>query len=347
MHRVVVGAVKTAVALLLCVAFPALAAEPPARAWLTSDTVESLALRERVAAPLAEAAEEQLRAGKPLAASYAAEACLSIDRYRCSCIRDSGRARAKIKSEDAATLATVRANAWPQLMEYVSCDETADDAPPVFALAKKWSSSRYPYPLQPVPRATLEAKESKVLLAEGNALFAELVPLPAKRRFELCAQREPVNCSCARRAGDTWLKLEDRERAIVWWSRYLDCLPTAADRASVSRDIAAARTALTSNPIWDGVLSVPSSPIAAFVEMASTHLGKARRAVKEKRLDDALVSFTVCQLLDPAAWDCSVLLADTLDQLGRREDARVVRVRLLDRLPRSHPLRPSISARLQ
>ncbi len=139
---------------------------------MTSDTVDSLELREKVAAPLAQAAQEQLRAGNPLGASYAAEACLRIDRYRCSCIRDAG----------------------------------------------------------------------------------------------LVAQE---------------------------------------------------------------------------------HLAKARTAVKEKRLEDALVSFIVCRVLDPKAWDCPVGLADTLERLRRFDDAREVRLRLLEQLPKSHPRRASIAAALK
>jgi tetratricopeptide (TPR) repeat protein len=340
--------VKSAFALVLFVALPSFAAEPAAPSWLASHTVESLALREKVAAPLAEAAEAQLRAGNPLGASYAARACLLIDRYRCPCIRDAARAMGGMKSADAATLAAVHTNAWSQLMEYVSCDETADDAPKIFALAKKWGGgAEYPYPMQPVPRATLEATSSQALLAEGNARFTQLVPLEAKRRFELCALREPVNCACVRRAGDAWLQLEDRERAIVWWSRYLDCMPKAPDRPMVEKDIAAARTALTWNPIWEGVFTEPSSPVTAFAGLAREHLAKAKAAVKDKRLDDALASFIVCRLLDPKAWECPIALADTLDQLRRFDDAREVRELLIEQLPRSHPLRASVLARLK
>ncbi|GEM_PF-2812174 len=322
----------TAVIAWLVVA-SAFAAEPAKRQWVEREgaIVDSLAFREKVSAALAAAATNHLGAGQPLEASVAAEACLLIDRYRCSCIRDAGLARGTLKSVDAKTRKAVQQNAYSYLMEYVSCDETAADAPKIFALAQKWGGQSHDP--APIPPAVMNSKATKILLDEGNSLFTELAPLPAKRRFELCAVREPVSCECPKRAGDTWLKLGDRERAIIWWSRYLDCAPNAADQAQTRNEIAAASNFLAEQPIWDGVFTFPQNRNGAGPALAKPLLARARKEVREKRLDDALTSYTLCGLMDPSLWECGFELSGTLEKLGRTEDASTVRQLLLEELP--------------
>lgn len=314
---------------------------------MASDVVSSLAFREKVSAALAAVAAQQLSAGRPLEAGIAANACLHIDRYHCPCIRDSGLAAGRLKSADSKTRLAAQGYAWGYLVEYVSCDETAADAAQMFALAAKWANgARWPAFLAPLPADALKNRAPAALLADGNARFAGLVPLEAKRRFEVCALSEPVTCACARRAGDTWLKLGDRERAVVWWSRYLDCAPNAADRAQVHKDIAAATTALSDAPIWQGVLTAPSNSNGAAPHLAKGLIAQAREALKDKRLDDAITAWVLCRLMDPSAFECALGLGDTLRQLDRRLEASQVFELLLKQLPERDQRRGEVKKRL-
>jgi hypothetical protein len=318
-----------------------LLAEPSA--WVTSDVVDSLNYREKVSAVLAATATERLAAGQPVEAQIAAETCLQIDRYRCSCIRDRGLAAGAMKSADAETRKAVHTNSASYLWEYVSCDETASDAAAILKLANQWGGANgWPTKLTPIDKATLAATPPELLLADGNARFKRLVPLEAKRRFETCALKQPVNCECARRAGDTWLKIDDRQRAFVWWSRYLDCDPTAKDRATVAKEIEAAQTALGSLPPWQGATTEPSSMVRVSTAVAQRLLGNARKAVSEKRLDDAVASYTACKLIDYKTYDCTLELAQTLVTLDKVAEAHRVHVQLDQLLPAKDPRRAAM-----
>ncbi len=321
-----------------------LAASP--QSWVASELVESLEHREKVSALLAELATSQLAAGKALEAQVAAETCLSIDRYRCSCIRDAGLAGLAMKSADEETAKAVRDHAWGYLMEYLQCDETAPDGPRISKQAQQLSRGRkWPGALAPLGPRGLDGLSPAQLLAEGNSRFDGLVPLEAKRRFEACALREPVLCDCVRRVGDVWLKLSDRQRAMVWWSRYLDCASDAKDKDLVQRDIAAAQTALRELPAWDLVSSQPRTPIPVAPKVAASLLAKARSAVAEKRLTDAVPAFTACRLVDLRQLDCSLELAKVLDTLGRADEALQLYHQVAEALPRSDPRRAQLPKR--
>lgn len=314
-----------------------LAADPSS--WVTSSVVDSLDQREKVSALLATIATQRLAAGAPLEAQVAAETCLRIDRYRCSCIRDAGLAQGAMPSADATTLKAVHQHSASYLWEYVMCDETAPDGPAMVALATKWSGERRS--AFTVLKATLEASTPEALLADGNARFKGLVPLEAKRRFETCAMKQPVTCECAKRAGDTWLKLDDRQRAFVWWSRYLDCAPGAKDRPAVMKEVVATEQALEQNPDWR-----ETSQTAAYVQVSSTVsqqlLKDGRKAVAEKRLDDAVVTFTACRLVDYKQFDCMLELAQTLQTLGKTAEAQHLRQVLERGLPPKDPRRAAL-----
>ena len=314
--------------------------------WVASELVESLEHREKVAALLAELAVAQLAAGKGLEAQVAAETCLSIDRYRCSCIRDAGLAGLAMKSVDEATAAAVREHAWNYLMEYLQCDETAPDGARIAKQAEQLSPGRrWPRSIPPLGPGGLDALSSDQLLAEGNLRFDALAPLEAKRRFEACALREPVRCDCVRRLGDVWLKLEDRQRAMVWWSRYLDCAPDAKDRDLVRRDVEAAKNALRDVPAWDLVSSGPRTPIPVAPKVAASLLARARRAAAEKRLTDAVPAFTACRLIDLRQLDCTLELAKVLDTLGRGGEALRLYHQVAEQLPKGDPRRAQLPRR--
>jgi tetratricopeptide (TPR) repeat protein len=312
--------------------------------WVLSDVVDDLNYREKVSAVLAKAATERLAAGQPLEAQVAAETCLRIDRYRCSCIREAGLAIGTMPSADATTSKAVHQNAASSLWEYVSCDETAGDAPSILKTANQWAGpSKWPYPLAPVDKAVFDATPPAQLLEDGNERFKQLVPLEAKHRFEACATRQPVSCECARRAGDAWLKLDDRQRAFVWWSRYLDCDPKAADRALVAKDLEAAKTALGKLPPWRGPSSEPSTSVQISTALGRKLLEDARKAAADKRLDDAVVSYTACKLLDYKAFDCTLELGQTLQKLDRLDEAKRVHRELEAELPPKDPRRAALS----
>lgn len=314
------------------------AADPSS--WVTSSVVDSLDQREKVSALLAAIATQRLAAGVPLEAQEAAQTCLRIDRYRCSCIRDAGLAAGTMRSADAATLKAVHEHAANYLFEYVSCDETATDAAAILKLANQWDS-RGNWQVKPVDAATLKTAAPEALLAEGNARFRSLVPLEAKRRFETCALKQPVNCECARRAGDAWLKLDDRQRAFVWWSRYLDCAPAAKDRAAITQELVATEETLEKSVDWR-----ESSHPAALVQMSAAVsqrlLGDGRKAVAEKRLDDAVVTFTACRLVDYKQFDCMLALAQTLQTLDKTTEAQHLRQVLERGLPPKDPRRAAL-----
>ncbi|MFT3842152.1 MAG: hypothetical protein QM723_34495 [Myxococcaceae bacterium] len=314
-----------------------LAATPSS--WVTSSVVDSLDQREKVSALLAAIATERLAAGAPLEADVAAETCLRIDRHRCSCIRDAGLAQGAMPSADAATLKAVHQHSAVYLWDYAMCDETAPDAGAMSALAAKWSGTTRS--VSTVTKATLEAKTPEALLADGNARFNSLVPLEAKRRFETCATKQPVTCECAKRAGDAWLKLDDRQRAFVWWSRYLDCAPAAKDRPEVMKEVVATEQELEQDPDWR-----ERSEPAAYVQVSSTVsqrlLKQGRKAVAEKRLDDAVVTFTACRLVDYKQFDCMLELAQTLQTLDKTAEAQHLRQVLERGLPPKDPRRAAL-----